>query len=293
MAAASREVIVETEEGVRLLGYHARVNPGTPRGLVCLLHGWEGSSDSTYIRHTGRYLFERGYDIFRLNLRDHGNSHGLNEGLFHSALIEETFSAVGSVAKLAGGRPFHLIGFSLGGNFALRIALRHGEVPVSNLRRVFAVSPVLDPLRATRAIDGGLFVYRRYFVRKWLRSLMKKQALFPGRYDFGDILRFRTCMDITDAVIPRYSPFPDSETYFKTYTLTGDAFSGLTLPVVVIAAEDDPVIPVDDFFALRGGRHLAISIQRRGGHCGFLDPFPFGCWYERYIHARLESPGDS
>ena len=287
MADCATEMIIDAGDGVRLLGYLSRQLRGEPRGLVLLLHGWEGSSDSTYIRHTGRYLFERGFDIFRLNLRDHGNSHHLNEGLFHSALIDEVFHAARFISNLSDGGPCFIVGFSLGGNFGLRIALRHAAMPVPNLTHVFAISPVLDPHRATLAIDSGLSLYRYYFVRKWKNSLRRKQALFPSRYQFDDVLQYPTCMEITDAVIPRYSPFRNHQEYFKTYTLLGDIFRNLTVPVHVIASADDPIIPVDDFHALRGNRHFTISLQRYGGHCGFLDPFPMGSWYERYIDRRL------
>jgi hypothetical protein len=287
MADCAAEMIIDGGDGVRLLGYLSRRPRGDSRGLVLLLHGWEGSSDSTYIRHTGRYLFERGFDIFRLNLRDHGNSHHLNEGLFHSALIDEVFHAARFVSRLSDGRPCYIVGFSLGGNFGLRIALRHTAMPVPNLTCVFAVSPVLDPRRATLAIDNGFSLYRRYFVKKWKNSLQKKQALFPSRYHFDDVLGYPTCMEITDAVIPRYSPFRNHQEYFKTYTLLGDIFGDLTVPVHVIASADDPIIPVDDFHTLRGNRHFTLALQRHGGHCGFLDPFPMGCWYERYIDRLL------
>ena len=46
-------------EGVRLKGYHSAVKE-TPKGLVILIHGWEGSAESAYIVNTGRYLFRHG-----------------------------------------------------------------------------------------------------------------------------------------------------------------------------------------------------------------------------------------
>ena len=124
MVDASREMIVDAGNGVRLLGCHSRQCGRQPRGLIILLHGWEGSADSTYMRSTGRFFYRRGYDIFRLNLRDHGRSHHLNRGLFHGALTEETAHAVANICRLLPDGPCYLVGFSLGGNFALRIALQ-------------------------------------------------------------------------------------------------------------------------------------------------------------------------
>ena len=117
MNECARKMIIEGGNGVRLLGYHSQQTSGHSRGLITLIHGWEGSSDSTYVLSTGKYLYERGYDIFRLNLRDHGNSHHLNEGLFHGALIEETFQAIHNISRLSENKPYYLIGFSLGWKF--------------------------------------------------------------------------------------------------------------------------------------------------------------------------------
>ena len=37
--------------------------------------------------------------------------------------------------------------------------------------------------------------------------------------------------------------------------------------------------------------HLAISLQPYGGHCGFIDFFPFSCWYEGEIEQILDAVG--
>jgi len=285
IAEQAREVILDGFDGSRLLGYLSRVESGKSRGLVLLIHGWEGSSESTYILSTGNFLLKQGYDIFRLNLRDHGASHHLNKGLFHGALIEETHNAVIKAAGLSQGKPFFVIGFSLGANFALRVALRHSMAAVPNLRHVFAISPALDPYEATVSIDRS--IYRLYFLKKWKRSLSIKQRLFPEIYDFAGLLKMRSCMEMTEAIMPIYSSFADYRQYFNKYTLHRSWFSGLAVPVTAIASEDDPVIPVRDLKELEGSPNMEISIQRYGGHCGFLDPFPYGCWYERRICAIL------
>ena len=288
MVACARPMIIETDQGVRLLGHYSRQPQDSSKGLILLIHGWEGSSDSTYMLSTGRFLFNRGYDVLRLNLRDHGDSHHLNEGMFHSALIEEVFDACHKASSLADGKPFVIAGFSLGGNFALRIARRYAKAPIAGLRQVIAISPVLDPYKATLMIDRGLKIYGWYFLKKWKRSLRKKQDLFPQQYDFSRFLQMKTCLEITEEIVPRFTPFRDYMEYFSQYTLLGDVFKDLKIPLLIITAEDDPIIAARDFQNLKGNGNLQVSIQRHGGHCGFLDPFPFGCWYEREIYHLME-----
>jgi predicted alpha/beta-fold hydrolase len=288
MTDVSQEVIVNAGAGVRLLGYHSRHLVRPAKGLIILLHGWEGSSDSTYILSTGRFFYRQGYSIFRLNLRDHGESHHLNRGLFHGALLEETHLAVENISRLLPAGPCYIIGFSLGGNFALRIALRQALTPITNLKEVFCVSPALDPYKSTLAIDASSLVYRHYFLTKWKRSLRKKQHCFPDLYHFDDILHHNTCMGLTEAIMPYYTEWGHYMDYFRRYTLTGDILAQLPMRVTIFMSQDDPFIDISDFHHLPRNGHLRLSIQKHGGHCGFLDPFPRGCWYERTIAGIIE-----
>jgi uncharacterized protein len=287
LVECAREMIIEGGNGVRLLGYHSLQSLERARGLVTLIHGWEGSSDSTYVLSTGKHLYDKGYDIFRLNLRDHGNSHHLNEGLFHGALIEETFQAIYNISHLSENRPYYIIGFSLGGNFALRIAVRHSSSKIPNLRQIISVSPALDPYKATLSIDASLAIYRYYFLNKWKNSLRIKQQLFPDKYHFEDILQMRTCMALTEAIMPYYPDFKSYSEYFSQYTLRNDFFNELAVPVTIIASEDDPIVPLDDILRLKKNRYLSLSLQTYGGHSGFIDFPPFKCWYEGEIEQIL------
>ncbi len=287
----AQEILVDAGEGVRLLGFYTGQESGSSHGLILLLHGWEGGADSTYMLTTGGFFYRQGYDIFRLNLRDHGDSHHLNEGLFNSSLIEETHRAVQNIADTQGNLPLFIVGFSLGGNFAMRMALRQARHPIRNLRHVFAISPVLDPRKATDAMDRGFFVYRSYFVKKWKRSLRKKQSLFPHRYNFDYLMKCETLMEITDRILPRYSSYPTAQKYFQTYTLTGRRFSELSVPLFLLTAADDPIIPVEDFHGLEGNQHLHIHVERHGGHCGFLQDYRLRAWSQDLIHDALLRSG--
>ncbi|MHB8090227.1 MAG: YheT family hydrolase [Syntrophales bacterium] len=292
MLDAAEENIVGAGDGVRLLGYHSKQKSRKPAGMIIIIHGWEGSSDSTYMLSTGRFFYRLGYEVFRLNLRDHGNSHGLNEGLFHGALTEEAASAVRTIAGRQPTLPCYLIGFSLGGNFALRIALKQALTPIANLKMAFAISPAIDPYKATLAIDEGPAVYRRYFMAKWKRSLRQKQKCFPDLYNFDSIMHHKKLMPLTEAIMAWYPQFNNYREYFNIYTLTGNVLASLAMPAFIIMAQDDPAVPVEDFYQLPANPLLHVSIQRFGGHCGFIDPFPFGCWYERQIAqliAHVES----
>ena len=154
----AQEVMLDCGNGVRLQGFHTaqRVRE-TARGMVVLLHGWEGSVESSYLLHTGARLMEEGFDVFRLHFRDHGATHHLNEGLFHSCMIDEVVAAVADVTRRFPSESLHVAGYSLGGNFALRVALQAARVGLP-LSYVLAVCPIIDP-------GAGMFALEKR--RKW------------------------------------------------------------------------------------------------------------------------------
>ena len=283
----SREVILDAGDGVRLQGFFSPQVHQDPKGLVILLHGWEGSASSTYILHTGRYLYEHGYAVFRLNLRDHGQTHHLNEGMFYGTLLDEVFYSIKHAAELSDGRAVFLAGFSLGGNFALRIARKASDEPIDNLRGVMAISPALDPSKSTDKIDGNPLL-RWYFLRKWKRSLMIKQELYPGLYDFSDVVMLDSTRAMTDILVARYGTYRDSNEYFRGYTLGADFFKDVRVPLTIVISRDDPVIPVSDFYRLQLSRNTDLVVHDYGGHNGFVYGVASATWYERRMSELFE-----
>jgi predicted alpha/beta-fold hydrolase len=279
---SAREIIIKTPPGVRLQGYHSPRNSDDARGLVILLHGWEGSSESTYITCTGKALYQRGYDIFRLNFRDHGSSHHLNQGIFYAILLDEVLHAVQQISDMNAQKPVFIVGFSLGGNFALRLARQLRQSPIDNLHHVVAISPVLDPEKATISIDRQPLI-RRYFLKKWRQSLQKKQGLFPDVYDFSEMCRLNTIMAVTEKMLERYSGYDSAAEYFKAYSILNDAIYDLVVPATIITAADDPIIPVEDFYDLKLNHHTDLIIHTHGGHNGFIDCFYLKSWYEQRL----------
>jgi predicted alpha/beta-fold hydrolase len=287
MVAGAQETIIVTDEGVRLLGYLSRQPKPHNKGLVILLHGWEGSAHSTYIRTTGRFLFRRGFDVFRLNLRDHGPSHHLNTGIFYAVLLQEVFDAVRQISEAERPGPVFLAGFSLGGNFALRIARKCVTQPIAALRQVVSISPVLDPDKATDRIDNSRLILR-YFLRKWRRSLAIKQRLFPEHYDFSSLMAIDNIREMTEQLLTQYSSYAGAKAYFKKYTLLDGNLRDITVPTTIITAKDDPIIPVEDFYNLHTSQATRLIVQPYGGHNGFLETWRLNGWYERVMVAAFE-----
>ena len=282
MQDLAREVTLRPLNDVRLQGFYSPQTSMQTKGIVMLLHGWEGSVNSAYILRTGRVLYEQGFSVFRLNYRDHGETHHLNPGLFYAVLLDEVFGAVQEVANYESELPFHLIGFSMGGNFALRVARKSAEKPIKNLKHVISISPVLDPEKSTNSIDQYPLL-RKYFRKKWSLSLLKKQVNFPDLYDFSEVLTLETIAEMTEMMIKRYSEYESSSDYFYHYSVLGDALADLAVPTTIVTAQDDPIIPVEDFYDLKLNPSTNLIVHRYGGHNGFLETLSGRAWYEKKI----------
>lgn len=297
LAKRARKVIEQAEDhildcgdGVRLLGHYTAQpqdnKSASARHMVVLMHGWEGDAESPYVLSLASCLYERGCDIFRLNFRDHGPTHHLNQDIFHSCRLPEMLGAIHRIQQTFPEHRLSVAGFSLGGNFAMRIA---ANAPAAGIRleRAAAVCPVLCPHSTMEVLENGWSLYQQYFVTKWKRSLRIKQTLFPHLLDFGEIFAQRSIRDMTRVMVKAYSEFTDLDEYLDGYSIVGNVLAALEVPVHVFIALDDPIIPAHDLKSLPRTPFLQINAAANGGHCGFMDRLGGESWADRQLAQIL------
>ena len=283
-------VVVDAGDGVRLSGaFTAQKVHAQPRGLAVLFHGWEGSVDSTYVLQTGSRLLREGWDIFRLNFRDHGDSHSMNEALFHSCRIDEVVHALGDIAQRWPARPMALAGFSLGGNFALRAAMQTSRAGIP-LSYVLAVCPIIDPAEGLFSLEKAApWFYQAYFMHKWRQSLRAKQAAFPQHVYFEMSELKQNLRGLTEALVLRHTDFGSLQSYLDGYSVAGDIMQAMQIPATILTARDDPVIPVAAFEKLQLPPNVELDIAEHGGHCGFIRGRNMTSLTDEYIAARFNA----
>jgi predicted alpha/beta-fold hydrolase len=289
LAARSAAHVLDCGDGVRLHGYHTPHEDA--RGLVVLLHGWEGSADSIYVTETAARLHAEGFAVFRLNFRDHGDTHALNRGLFHSCRIGEVVGAVAAIQHRFRPDWLALAGFSLGGNFALRVALRAPQAGI-RLAHALAVCPVVSPASGLFGIESGPWFYQRHFLRKWRRSLRRKRAAFPDAEWFAADEYAGDLRGLTRALVARHTAFGSLEAYLEGYSIAGEALAALAVPATILTAADDPIIPVADFRTLELPPNAHLDIVAHGGHCGFLTGASLRSFTDDYIASRMRAQRD-
>ena len=275
LRADARSEVFESADGVRLLAACSQQGEDCP--WVLIVHGWLGDADSSYVLSLSARLYEAGYNICRLNLRDHGDTEHLNQGLFHSCLLDEVVEVVHAIQQRFAIKDLSLAGFSLGGNFLLRVAARATAASI-RLRKVVAICPALNPHASDAALSSGPKMYRQYFLSKWKQVLQRKQKFFPGHYRFNEMMASDSITDLTDVLVRNHAGFSGVRDYYDGYSLLGSVLSSVAVPSYLLLAKDDPIVPVQDVQCLTDNPHLHITLSEYGGHCGFMSSITGRRW---------------
>jgi pimeloyl-ACP methyl ester carboxylesterase len=179
---------------------------------VVLLHGWGGSARSAWTRSGWeRELAARGRDVVAIDLPGHGAAEAPRDPGYYAGLVELV------EARLPEGTPLDVVGFSLGGKLAILLALR-------------------DPARFRRLVVAG--VGENLFSRE--QGGLLGEALRDG-------IVAGTARPIREMVVYVWQSDNDPEAVMaclmRPWTPpTPEAVSGLSVPVLLVAGDEDSVV---------------------------------------------------
>jgi predicted alpha/beta-fold hydrolase len=263
---------------------------------LILLHGMEGSIDSGYMRGTAEQALAAGFNVLRLNHRNCGGTENLTPTLYHAGLTDDVRRIISELIEKDGLREIFVVGYSLGGNVALKLAGEYGSAIPEALKGVIAVSPSMDLSSCANAIEmSSNFLYHARFIIS-LRNRMKRKArLFPDEYDIKKLSGIWTIRKFDDTYTSRHSGFRDVHDYYERASAI-QVISKIAVPTLIVQAKDDPFIPFTPFEsrALKENSNIALLATENGGHVGFIssskEPMK-RFWYESIIvaYARLRS----
>ncbi|WP_459971426.1 alpha/beta fold hydrolase, partial [Nocardioides pyridinolyticus] len=227
-----------------------------------------------------------------------------NLGLEH--WVEEVVpAAVRAVSAHAGGRPVHVVGWSLGGIFAMLAAAHEQDLPIASLSiigspvdvtkvpLVAPLRPLLDltrghglVTRAYRAAGGAPTPLVRWaFQLSSFQKLVTKPIAIATHLDDTDFLAQVEAVDRFTARMTAYPGRSFGQLYHRfakgnalasgTVQVGEDpvSLSSITAPVLVFAGATDGIAPVAAVKAvvplLTGSREVRFEIVP-GGHLGML-----------------------
>ncbi len=239
------------------------------RGQVVFLHGLEGSADAGYIASFAQEALVRGFGVHRLNMRTCGNTETLSETMYHSGLTGDTQEIIQRIWKRGIG-PVFLVGFSLGGNVALKLA---GEFCQTNfLAGVVAVSTPLELVDCVREMDKpSNSLYARRFLDRLRGRIRRKSQLAPQFYNTKGLDEVKSIWEFDDRFTAPFFGFGTAENYYRTQS-AARFLHLIRVPTLVIAAKDDPLVPfkIYDNPVFQTNFALELLTTEHGGHLGFL-----------------------
>ena len=253
---------------------------------VIFFPGWLGHKDSKYLIPLADLLHINNFDIIRIHPIDHGDTEHLNKDFFRATDIQTLIEAVEFIGKKYQDNEIHLIGFSLGGNIALRISACES---INFLKSTVVISPVIDPEISMRAMDNTSWILKKYFVNKWRRSLRRKIRLH-NISNLEEPLKYKTLEKMTEFFTKNFSPHSDVKELFSKYAITQVTINNIKNNTLIYSSVDDPCVPIEPLCKLAQTDNVKFKPQQYGGHCGFIDDFKFNSSvYEEIVKKLSEN----
>jgi len=264
--------LFEVAPGTRVLVHCRWQRDAKTAPTLLLVHGLEGSSESTYMLGTAEKAHRAGFNVLRMNLRTCGDTLHLTQTLYHSGLSQDPRAVVTELAEGDGLTDIFLAGFSLGGNQSLKLAGEmNGCVPAS-LRGVCAVSPSIDLAACADAIHWrSNWLYSQRFLRGLKRRLRAAAERYPEIYTADAAPFARSIREFDSLITAPHGGFADADDYYARSSAL-QFISSIRTPTLIVQARDDPFVPFDAFRrpSLSSNSSVILLAPEHGGHVGFL-----------------------
>ncbi len=213
-----------------------------------------------------------GFNAIRVNTRNCGGTEHLTATLYHAGLTEDLRHIITELAETDGLEELYPAGFSLGGNVVLKLAGEYGSDPPRQLKGVIAVSPSIDLNASANAIElRSNSIYNMRFIWSLKARMRRKARLFPERYDVSRLRSVWSIREFDDVYTAPHSGFGNAANYYERASSL-QFIKGITVPTLIIHAQDDPFIPFSSFKHrdIEANPNVALLTPEQGGHVGFI-----------------------
>ena len=287
------ERIVRVDARAQLL-LRCHWQPERLRALtLVMVHGLQGSSESTYMLGVGTKALAAGFNLVRMNVRNCGGSAHLSETLYHSGLSSDVQQVVRALIKEDKLPRLALVGYSMGGNMVLKALGEWGGEAPRELAAAAVVCPSMDLGPGADLLERlSNRLYQWYFLRSLKHSYREKARLFPEIFQSAGKLRgVRTIRQFDDAITAPAMGFRDAADYYERAS-SSRVLERIAVPTLVLHALDDPFVPLlpATRARLEANPAITLDVTQRGGHCAFLAaPNGYdGRWAERRLVEFLK-----
>ena len=238
--------------------------------ILIILHGLEGSSESTYARMLLQAAGDHGWRAAVLHFRDCGDYRNRLPRRYHAGETNDIRFFLESLRSGGHDGPMVAAGFSLGGNVLLKYL---GEKGVSSaLDAAVAVSVPLSLHDSANALSSGLSrIYQYYLIKKMKNAIRRKFNRHTAAFDWHRAMAAKTFAEFDDAVTAPLHGFAGKDEYYDRCS-SGGFLENIGISTLIINALDDPFMTPDAIPTPAGlPSCLQIEVAAFGGHIGFIN----------------------
>ena len=288
LTPAAEARLVEVDPGSQIQVLISRPTRA-PRGTLILVHGLGGNAESGYMRRTASMALQKGWITLRVNLRNCGGTEALARTLYNAGQSGDAGRVLEAIDAWGLPRPYALVGFSLGGNLALRYAGLAGDGCRAD--EIIGVNPPVDLEACVRCLEESRNAFYHHFftwkLLRMLRRIRRHRATIGPPPRLGAIRtlrRFDTLYTAPDG------GFSSAEDYYLRAS-AGPHLGKITVPALILSSLNDPLIPPRMFSVHgRGGAMLRFMHPPKGGHVGYWQSGSPRFWAGEAILDYLERP---
>jgi predicted alpha/beta-fold hydrolase len=263
--------------------------------IVLILHGLEGSIDSSYAKGMLQAIQQRGWRGVFMHFR--GCSEELNRCPrgYHSGDTQDVAAVMAAIQQREPGVQLAAVGFSLGGNVLLKWL---GELATPHfLRAAVAISVPFELKKTVERVQQGFSrVYEMHFLRSLRNKFQTKFALQASSIKLPHFNKLKSLYEFDDQVTAPLHGFCNAEDYY-TQSSSRQYLSRIKIPTLLLQSKDDPFM-TPDILPKQSELSSAVTLEltEKGGHVGFVTgdaPWRAQYWLEQrvpeFLAAYLQS----
>lgn len=255
---------------------------GNSENLILVLAGLEGKSRSLYSRAVIKHFNNNEWDAVSMNYRGcSGENNRLLRG-YHMGASEDVRATVNHILAKYNYKKIVIVGYSLGGNLALKYAGEEGKNIPKEIAATISFSVPLNIKKSNERLSKWYnWHYLKWFMFPLNIKANRKKKQFPGKIDSyrgffmsGSFLYFDTHFTAPA------NGFDSVENYWNKST-SKSLLRNIAIQSLIVASKDDTFIssdcyPIDE---AKANQNIHLEISEQGGHCGFIRKFFEKVWW--------------
>ena len=241
--------------------------------ILIILHGLEGSADSSYARMLMDAAFDRGWRSCVLHFRDCGDYRNRLPRRYHAGETNDLRHFLNQLQlkreNSPNPGPILAVGYSLGGNVLLKyLGESQDETPLAGAA---AICVPLNLHVCADALNTGFSKrYQTHLLKRMKSSIARKFDRHTAAFNWDNAMNAKTFAEFDDFVTAPLHGFAGKNDYYDRCSAT-NFLRSIERPTLIINALDDPfmtpdVIPDPDNLS----EFVSMEISDAGGHVGFI-----------------------